>query len=241
MSGESLEGYARYAVYYAPPAGSAMEAAGAAWLGWNPETGETPPPPDVPGPLLEARPELVRQARRYGFHGTLKAPFRIAEKFDPADLDAALQRFAAATPPAEGPALTAVHAEGEEMGFVALMPDGPSPEIDALAERCVTELDLLRAPLTAAEMAKRRRVGLDTMEDSNLRKWGYPYVLKRFKFHITLSVRVSRAEAAEIVPELDELFAPTLEWPFTIRELALFGDPGDGAPFRVLRRYPLTG
>ncbi len=241
MAVESLEGFARYAVYYAPPAGSKMEAAGAAWLGWNPETGGETEPPELPAPLLEARDELVRQARRYGFHATLKAPFRLAEKFEVDELDAALERFAEATPPAEGPALTAVHAKGEEMGFVALMTDGPAPEIDALAERCVTQLDLLRAPLTAAELAKRRRAGLDTMEDANLRNWGYPYVLKRFRFHMTLTVRVSRAEAERIVPELDELFAPTLEWPFTIRELALFGDPGDGAPFRVLKRYPLTG
>jgi putative phosphonate metabolism protein len=238
---DSLEGYERYAVYYAPPAGSAMEAAGAAWFGWNPETGEEVDPPELPAPLLEARPELVRHARRYGFHATLKAPFRLADRFTPEELDAALARLAESTPPAEGPALTAVHAKGDEMGFVAMMTDGPAPEIDALAERCVTQLDLLRAPLTAAEMTRRRRAGLDTKEDANLRNWGYPYVLERFRFHMTLTVRVSRAEAEAIVPELDELFAPTLEWPFMIRELALFGDPGEGRPFRVLRRYPLTG
>ena len=29
--------------------------------------------------------------------------------------------------------------------------------------------------------------------------------------------------------------------PFTVDALAIFGDPGGDAPFRLLRHYPLTG
>jgi hypothetical protein len=128
-----------------------------------------------------------------------------------------------------------------DLGFVALQPSDAAPEIDALAAACVTELDLMRAPLTGAEIAKRRRGGLDTQEEQHLRNWGYPYVLDRFRFHMTLSTGVSRLEARQICAVLEPLFEPHLDSPFRIGEIALFGDPGGGEPFRIVGRYPLGG
>ena len=232
----------RFAIYYAPPAGSPLARLGATWLGMDPETGTLASDDSaLPASLLEALPmprdQLVRAARVYGFHATLKAPFRLDEKIDIDTLDGAISALAERMAPVTAPRLTVK----AELGFVALQPSGPSPALNDLAAACVTGLDLLRAPLTGAELAKRRRGGLDTVEDANLRNWGYPYVLDRFRFHITLTSGLAKREAAEVAALLWPLFDPLLYGEFSVNELCLFGDPGEGRPFRILKRYPLTG
>lgn len=234
--------YQRFAIYYAPPAGSPLAALGAAWLGYDADTGAAVDPRDligeaVLGSLPMSHEALVRPARVYGFHATLKAPFRLGEGIDSETLDGAVAALAARTPPVTAPRLRVK----SDLGFVALQPDGKAAALDALAASCVTGLDLLRAPLTAAELAKRRRNGLDTVEDAHLRNWGYPYVLDRFRFHVTLTSQLARLEARELAAVLDDLFSPALEQPFRVDELCLFGDPGEGRPFRLLKRYALTG
>jgi putative phosphonate metabolism protein len=234
--------FQRFAIYYAPPAGSPLAVLGAAWLGYDAETGEAVNPrgligDDVFASLPMSHEALVRPARFYGFHATLKAPFRLGEGIDADTLDGAVGALAARTPPVTAPRLRVK----SDLGFVALQPDGKAAALDALAASCVTGLDLLRAPLTGAELAKRRRADLDMVEDAHLRNWGYPYVLDRFRFHVTLTTQLARLEARELAAVLDDLFGPALEQPFRVNELCLFGDPGDGRPFRLVKRYALTG
>lgn len=230
-----LGGISRIAIYFAPPTGSALARLGAAWLGTEADTGRTaeamPEPPRLPRP----REALVARPSVYGLHATLKAPFRLAEAIDAETLDAAVTALAAGLRPAEGPPLRVL----ADLGFVALRPDGPCPEIDALATACVTELDGLRAPLSAAEIARRARDDLDTVEEMHFRRWGYPHVLDRFRFHMTLTGALPQAEAEQAAAVLDPVFAPALEPRLRIDALTLFGDPGNGGRFRILKRYPL--
>jgi putative phosphonate metabolism protein len=228
-----LDGYERYAVYFAPRSGSVLGDLGARWLGRD-ENGAPVEALEAPGSPVR-RDDLIRDARRYGFHATLKAPFRLGEDFTFADLDGAVAALASSREPIVAPSLIVSSLDG----FVALTPTAASPAIEALASTCVTDLDLMRAPLSAAEMSRRRRGGLDTVEDANLRAWGYPYVLSRFRFHMTLTIRLSRAEAAQAVTALSAAFAPALNEDLVIEDLCVFGDPGGGAPFRLLRRHPL--
>ena len=247
--------WSRFAVFYAPPAGSALARIGAAWLGVDPETGaevDAPEPPGLPVP----RARLTREARRYGLHATLKPPFRLAEGIDPDTLCEAVRALADRRAPVRLPGLRVDFG----LGFLSLRPLGPHdpealppvpgdssrqppdpPALRALAEACVTELDLLRAPLTGAELHRRRRAGLDMVEEAHLRNWGYPWVLDRFRFHVTLTGPLASTEAAAAAPVLEALFAPALAPDFEISEICVFGDPGDGAPFRLLRRFPLRG
>jgi putative phosphonate metabolism protein len=229
-------GCERFAVYWAPPAGDPLARLGAAWLGRDPETGAEPAPLEL-GALPMPREALVREPRRYGLHATLKAPFRLAGGVDPALLGEAVAALAGRLAPVEAPAL---RVETED-GFVSLRPSGPAPALDALAAACVTELDLLRAPLSAPELARRRRIGLDPVEEAHLRRWGYPWVLDRFRFHVTLTGPLPAAEARRLAPLLGYAFAEALAAPLRVAEMAVFGDPGGGAPFRLLRRYPLGG
>ena len=92
--------YTRYAVYYLPPKGDLADF-GAAWLGWDAATGQkTAHFADVAG-LAQA----VATPQKYGFHATLKPPFRLADGCSVTDLRDALADLAAATPAATAPGL----------------------------------------------------------------------------------------------------------------------------------------
>ena len=64
----------RFAVYYAPRQGE-FAARTAAWLGWDAASGREVARPDLPGLPCHAA-EITRDPRKYGFHGTIRAPFR---------------------------------------------------------------------------------------------------------------------------------------------------------------------
>jgi len=230
-----LAGYARYAVYWAPPAGSGLARLGAAWLGWDPEAGVAPDHPAiaVPRPVSE----LTATPRRYGLHATLKPPFRLAEGQSPEDLDAALADFARARPPVTAPAL----APDAGLGFLALRPSGPSPDIDALATAAAVDLDRFRAPPGEADLARRRAGGLSLRQEAMLTRWGYPYLFEEFRFHVTLTGTLTEAEAQAVAAALGPHLAPHLSDPFHLDEICLFGEPAPGRGFRVLRRYALAG
>lgn len=228
----SLDGYARYALYYAPAACSPLAAIGAAWLGRDAESGDRLGPPtfpDLPRPWAS----LVEAPARYGLHGTLKAPFQLQDGAAAGDLDAALSAFVAERAPVEiGPLrLTVDH------GFVALRPAAQSAAFAAAVFEVVEAFDPFRAPLGDADLARRRAGGLTPRQDAALLRYGYPYVGPDFHFHLTLTGRLAPAEAADVVRQLAPVFAPALEEPLDFDALSLFGDPGGGAPFRLLRRY----
>lgn len=228
----NLAGYRRYAVYWAPPEGSALAQFGAAWLGWDAAAGRAVAQPKVAG-LAAA----TAAPRRYGFHATLKPPFALAGGIAPEALDAAIGDLAARLSPVSGPPLIL----NDGLGFLALRPNAPCPALDALAGAAVRDLDRLRAPPSAAEIAKRRSIGLTAAEDANLLRWGYPYVLGAFRFHLTLSGKLPAAQVPPLAEAAEALLGPALGAPLHIRDLCLFGDPGGGRNFHLLKRYPLSG
>jgi putative phosphonate metabolism protein len=230
-----IEGYTRYAVFWAPPEGSGLARFGAAWLGWDCAAGIDVEQPAIalPRPL----PEMTRAPWRYGFHGTLKPPFRLAPDTDAAALDRAVTALAARMPTATAPGL----APSARLGFAALMPSGPAPEVDALAAACIRGLDRFRAPPGATEIARRRATGLTARQDAHLARWGYPYVFEDFRFHLTLSGRLRPGEAEAMLATVTPLVTPHLAPELRLAEICLFGDPGANRGFRILRRYALTG
>ena len=229
-----MEGYTRYALYYAPPPGPLAEF-GAAWLGWDPETGQEVAHPAVAG-LPRAVEAITATPRKYGFHGTLKPPFRLAEGIGIADLHAATEALTAQLPP--------VRLEGLRLArlgsFVALVPQGRSEGLEALATTLVESLDGFRAPPDARELARRRASGLSARQNALLERWGYPYVMEEFRFHLTLSGALPEAEAEAVVAALGPVLAPRVPQPFRIHEVCLFGEGQDGR-FHNLHRYALTG
>jgi len=228
--------YARWAVYYLPPPDgetAALAAAGAAWLGWDVETGC-----EVAHPALSGLPVpvagLTATPRRYGFHATIKPPFRLARGTRPDALVAACAALCRDLSPVrlDGVRLTDLE------GFLALTPAGDTAALDALAARVVAEFDAFRAPAPAQEIARRRAAGLTARQDALLARWGYPYVMEEFGFHMTLTGRLTPDVRDPVATVLVDWLAPALPRPFTVGHLALAGEGADGR-FRLVARWAL--
>lgn len=223
--------FTRYAVYFTPM-GDLAEF-GARWLGWDVATGMERTHPDAPGLDVTA---LTKTPRKYGLHGTIKPPFRLRDGLNETGLQAALADFCATTPrfDLDGLALSRIGR------FLALVPVGDTSALSAMAARAVTELDGFRAPLTDAELAKRRKSRLTPAQDQHLLDWGYPYVMDQFRFHITMSGPVNDATAQAALAVLEPLVAPVLPTPFGIDGLTLAGEDINGF-FHKVHRYTFTG
>src|SRR3569832_611770 len=176
----------RYAIYYTPGQDEPLARIAANWLGRDPFDTATRPVEAV-GDLSAAEVAYhTASARRYGFHATLKAPFRLAPNETEASLRAALDRFAEATTPVVIPRLVV----GQIDGFFALVPETQFALLNEFAGVVVRAFDLFRAPLTEAEIERRSPDALKPDEFRNLCQWGYPYVFDAFRVHLTLAGRV---------------------------------------------------
>jgi putative phosphonate metabolism protein len=226
--------YVRYAVFFAPPPDSRLWRLGSAWIGWDAEARAAPPPPaDSP----RERESWTAFPRRYGFHATLKAPFRLAEDAGPAELVARLRTFAASAARVDIGRLTL----GRLGRFLALVPAAPSQALMGFAAACVEAFEDLQAPLSASELARREPEKLTERQRRLLLRWGYPYVMEEFRLHLTLTGPLPEAERVRARAWLEALFAPVLTEPYAIDALTLFGDPGGDRPFHLLERAPLLG
>lgn len=218
----------RYAVYFAPEVGSPWWRFGAGWLGWDEQQGEPLPQPRMPEFSAEDFHALTSEPRRYGFHATLKAPFRLR---DGVTEDQLRSRFAALARRLRALALGPLAPRLLD-DFVALAPVGPQTGVDALAAVCVLDLDDLRAPGTPQDIARRRPERLDLQQRELLRRYGYPYVLAQFRFHMTLSGTVDPVTADLLVHRAAEAVAALQATaPLQLDRLCLFREDHAGAPF----------
>jgi putative phosphonate metabolism protein len=228
-----MDAFKRFGLYVVPE--GAFYRAGADWLGWDSVAGAAVAQPDVPG-LPDTVAKITATPRKYGFHGTIKPPFRLAGGTDAAALDAAARAFCATQSPVRIPALE-VRRLG---GFIAVVPAAPSEALADLAAATVEALDPFRAPPSEAELEKRRRARLTVRQEALLTRWGYPYVMEEFRFHLTLTGRLPRAGAEATRDILAAHLAPVLPAPFTIDSLCLMGEDADGL-FHLVHRYTLSG
>jgi putative phosphonate metabolism protein len=224
---------ARYAVYWAPEPATELARFGAHWLGRDAETGQAASAlaPGLPASWERA----TEEARHYGFHATLKPPFRLRDGYTEAALDAALEALCAELAAIDGVTFRLSALDG----FLALVPGSRLPELSDLARRCVIALDEFRAPADAAELARRRAAGLTARQEAMLTRWGYPYVLEEFRFHLTLTRRLSQETGAEIVNFLAPHAEHACAVPLGIASLCLFVQEAPGAAFTVRRRVPV--
>ncbi len=216
----------------------ALSLAGSAHVWFRPDApgarALSQPRPILPG--LPAEPErLTADPRRYGFHGTLRAPFRPAPGLSTGDIAAAVAALAARLP--------AIRCDGlalEDLnGFLALVPTGCEAALMELGAAVVEGTEALRAPLSMEEIARRRPETLSPRQRELLNRWGYPFVFEEFRPHLTLTGELPDAEAAAVEAALAPVLAPLLPRPFVADSLCLFGEAADGR-FRLLHRYPLA-
>lgn len=226
--------FQRYAIYYTAPPGPLADF-GAAWLGWDVATGLPIRHPIIQG-LRDDVAEITETPRKYGFHGTLKPPFRLAEGYTNQDLVKGTEALCRELPP-----ITLDGLELAQLGrFLALIPTGDSTALADLAAAVVQTLDQFRAPPSDAELAKRRKANLSARQDANLIKWGYPYVMEDFRFHLTLTGKMEKKRATRVFQALEPALINTLPKPFQIKHLTLAGEDAAGR-FHTIEQFELKG
>jgi Protein of unknown function (DUF1045) len=219
----------RYSIYFTPDSTSLLHKLGSSWLGRDAYTNVELERADV---RLSG---YTMDACRYGFHGTLKPPFRMKDSVSFATFEAAVRNIAN-----QHESFFAGPLELQILdGFLALIPRGESVALSHLAADCVRQLDDFRIPPGEAELRKRRAAGLTTAQDILLKQWGYPFVLEEYRFHMTLTARLSEAEAAWILPLGQSHFAAVLGQPLNIDALTILVEPDDGEDLVVRDRVPL--
>lgn len=224
----------RFAIYYAPPAGSALEAFGRAWLGRDHATGAPLEQPRIEGLTRERQVEVTRFPRRYGFHATLKAPFMLAEGRSLEELQQAAARFAAARQAFTCPPLQVRPLSG----FIALMLAAPCAMLEDLAADCVRAFEPFRAPLSDDEIRRHREGGLTPRQDVYLLAWGYPYVFEEFRFHMTLTGPVEEAERGRILAILEARTEALSRAPLSVDTIAIYEQTDRDRPFLMSARHP---
>lgn len=215
----------RVGVYYAPAAHDPLWQAGCAWLGRDAITGHDVPQPDLPGLR-----EHTKDARRYGLHGTLKAPFAPRHGFE--NFLLAARTFAAQCQIFELPTLAVTEMEG----FIALCPASPAPRLHQLADECVRILDPHRTAESEEAQAKRR-IGKTARQMGHIARFGYPYVFEDFFFHMTLTGQMENNPYLEAARAY---FSQALEQPRMVDHIAIFIEEAKGSPFRLHARLPFA-
>ena len=231
-----MTSFPRYAIYYAAAAGSDLARFGAQLLGYDAHSGEDLPFADGVLPSLPDWRDLTRDPRKYGFHATLKAPLTLAPGLTEAELLAACATFAA-TPrpiPVIQPVVDSIS------GFIAVVPAECPAELTRLAANCVRDFDKFRAPLTAEDRARRNPSALTPRQCEHLDRWGYPYVMEDFRFHMTLTGRLEAQRREPILAMLRGRFSALGLTRLAIDQIAVFRQDGADSRFRILDQFALT-
>jgi putative phosphonate metabolism protein len=231
-----MTGLSRYAIYFAAGSNSALSRFGAELLGYDAHTGNELP---FPNDTLHAAPDwrdITADPRKYGFHGTLKAPMALAPGKTEAELLAACATFAdeARTIPVIRPIVDSIS------GFIAVTPAEPVDALQELAADCVRAFDSFRPAMTAEDRGRRKPEKLSERQRDYLDRWGYPYVMEEFRFHMTLTGRLDAERRGPILEMLRARFAALGLNTLAIDRVALFRQGDAKARFRIIGEWALT-
>jgi putative phosphonate metabolism protein len=230
-----MAGFPRYAIYHTAAQGSDLDRFGAQHLGYDAWTGgDLPFPTDVVEAVADWR-ELTQDPRKYGYHGTLKAPMVLADGKSESELLAACAEFANA--PRRIPVIKPI--VQSISGFIAVIPAEPTPDLQQLATDCVTAFDDFRAPLSAEDRARRNPARLTPKQCDYLDRWGYPYVMDEFRFHMTLTGRLNATRREPILAMLQDRFAKLRIDRLAIDRIALFKQDDAASRFRIIAQWQL--
>ena len=228
----------RYAVYFAPNVEQQWWAQASQWLGRCAVSQQMNAQPLVPGVSAKRFAELTEHPRRYGFHATMRAPFVLTGQHQANELIDRVNMLCQQVKPFVLPRLQVTLLDQ----FLALVPERNVPLVTQLEEQCVTALNDYAEPLGPEELSRRRSAGLSLQADALLLRWGYPYVLERFRFHCSLTGSLAKASQQEVSAltlaahqHFDQL--P----PCVFDALAIFVEPIRGADFVLLQQCPLMG
>lgn len=216
--------FERYAIYWMPSPSSQLDEFARQWFGGvNSFDLE-------PGLAAKA----VKTPKRYGFHATIKAPFRPIPSLVPEEISAELERFCSR----RRRIVTRPLALERFQNYLALCPSGRRAELEWLASECVVHFDRFRAALNG-EDRERRKGSLSPRGLQHFGQFGYPYIFDLFYFHISLAGPLEPRELDHVSAALRPRLVAIANEDFVFGELCLCGDPGEGRDFEVIGRFPL--
>ncbi|OAF11600.1 DUF1045 domain-containing protein [Bradyrhizobium neotropicale] len=231
-----MTAFPRYAIYYAADADSALSRFGAELLGYDAHSGNELPFPEDARRVAPDWRDVSADPRKYGFHATLKAPMALTSGKTEAELAAACATFAAR--PRRIPVIRPV--VDSISGFIAVIPAEPVDALQQLAADCARDFDAFRAALTADDRARRKPEKLSERQRDYLDRWGYPYVMEEFRFHMTLTGRLDAERRGPIIEMLRQRFVTLHLATLAINRIALFKQDDTTARFRIIGEWPLT-
>jgi len=225
----------RFAIYFAPEIDSNLHSIGSQWLGRDSSSGKFIEQPNIKGISSSYFYSVTKTPRRYGFHATLKAPFRLNKEFTLKDLCSQIQRLSALSK------TFSINLKVRKLeNFIALMMDPNEQKMQNLASKLVENLDHFRAPLHQEEIDKRRMSALTISEDENLLNWGYPYVFNDFRFHITLTEKIQcQSDRESMVSAASAHFSESLENTIKVSSISLFVQESSEADFLQIKQFAL--
>ena len=223
----------RFAHYYTPGPDTVLAEAASTWLGRDHENrGSSMIVTKTLG--NERFAQLTQAPFHYGFHGTLKPPFRLHDATSKKLLCEELDHFCNQR--------SSFILEGLEIGwigkFLCLRPVKSSEKMNKLAWDAVRQFDSFREDMSFTELERRRTQGLTPQQDALLLQWGYPYVMDEFRFHLTLSSKIEDAqERTMLEEEARRHFSSDLLQEIPVDGMSLFVET-DGQPMTLLRFFP---
>ena len=217
--------FSRFGVYFVPK-DSELAEFGARWLGWDINRAEPV--------VCLAEDAITETPRRYGFHATLKPPFRLAQGTTLDEFRDALRAVSLSLP-----SIVCEDLALERIGSFLALTTTCAATSD-LAAVCVKRLDGFRAPASDEEQARRLKKSLSARQEELLVQFGYPYVMEEFRFHLTLTGSMRDSLLTETEATLTTLLAPFLG-SLVIDSVALVGERIQDGCFQVIEHFPLTG
>src|SRR5258708_1916824 len=115
----------------------------------------------------------------------------------------------------------------------------PWSELIGLAADCVSEFDSFRAPLTSEDRARRNPTDLTPKQCEHLDRWGYPYVMEDFRFHMTLTGRLDAKRREPVLAMLRNRFAAIGLETISIDRIAVFRQETQDSRFRIVGHWKL--
>lgn len=215
----------RYAIYFAPAQHTELTEFGRLVLSASTLLNDSP-----------VRLSVTRKAAFYGFHSTFKAPMELATGVDEQALLDAMEAFVKTRRklPLIGLAPRTLD------GFHALTL-AEADAINDVAGDVVKTFERFRAPLSEYDRQRRDPNSLSAQQLQNLDTYGYPHVLDEFRFHMTLSHRMTDpVESSDYHQWLVSLYSDTVTETPVFDQLALFMQPDREHAFTRVAEFPVN-
>lgn len=229
---------ARYAIYLVPPESHLLYNFGQHLLGRDAHLCRPLPQPALERVNSDLLAAITESPRHYGFHATLKPPFRLAGRKSAEALHKEVGKFATRQIPFTISELEICVLDR----FIAVRPSRPCAALQTLGDNCVRAFDVFRAPPSEEERAKRQAAGLTPAQEKLLERWGYPYVFEKFQPHFSLTERIEdSAERDTILQAIRTICAPESLAEVTVDSISVFGQSDTGMPFDQIARFQFGG